>query len=333
MKYKAILKIGLKGALMVPLFLLWLWTLGAAYYMAGGSRSPRSLVVAGGFVVVTALFLLLFRRYTPWWVLGTGAIGLVWYLAVQPSNDRDWLVEVARTPGARFDGNRVSISNIRNFHYRTPEDFDVSYYEKTYDLDQLDSVDLIMCYWDGNTAIAHTMLSFGFQGKDYLCLSVEIRREKGEKWGGLPGIYKQFEIIYILGDERDLLNLRTSYRKEDIYLYRMNLPQNLIRQYFEHMLRRINELNERPEFYDTLKYNCSSALTRMSKELWPDVPRPGGLRSLFNGRTDEDAHARGYLSGNLPFDELKKKSYITPIGEQHRDAPDFSQRVREGLPR
>lgn len=329
---KRVVKLTLRLTLVPLLFLIWLWSLGAGYYMVGGSRTAVSAFVAVGFFLVTAVILLRLRRYTLWWLLGTWAIGLGWLFALEPSNDRDWLVEVARNPSAVFDGDKVTIHDIRNFRYRTPDDFEVDYHDKTFNLEKLDSVDLVMCYWDGNTAIAHTMLSFGFEGKDYLCLSVEIRREKGEGWGAVPGIYKQFEVIYILGDERDLLNLRTSYRKEDVYLYRMRVPKDHIRQYFEHMLRRINTLNLEPEFYDTLQYNCSSSLTRMGKELWPDKPRTRGLRTLLNGYTDEDAHARGNISNDLPFDELKSRSHVTRIGQQHRDVSDFSQKLREGLP-
>ena len=314
------------------LLVVWLWTLGAAYYMAGGPRSGLGTPVAAGFVLGTALVLLLARRRALWCLLGAWAIGLVWILTVCPSNDREWPEELARTPSATFDGDRVTIRNIRDFRYRSPEDFDARYYDKTFDLGKLNSADLVICYWDGNTAIAHTMLSFGFEGQDYVCLSVETRKEKGEVWGGLPGIYKQFEVIYILGDERDLINLRTSYRKEDVYVYRIRIEPPLIRQYFELVLRRINKLDREPEFYDTLGYNCSSALTHMSAELWPDRPRVTGLKSLLNGYADEYAYLNGNLSTDLPFDKLKRRSYIAPVGQRCRDAPDFSQKIRERLP-
>ena len=198
------------------LFFVWLWTLGAGYYMVGGGSSFLGTVVTWGYLLLTLLFLIRLRRYTLWWLLVTWLIGLVWVLSLQPSNDRDWRVEVGRTPSVTVEGDQVTIRNIRNFKYRTEDDFDVDYYDKTFDLGKLDSVDLVMCYWDGNTEIAHTMLSFGFEAKDYICLSVEVRRENGEDWGGVPGIYKQFEVIYVLGDERDVINLRTSYRQEDV---------------------------------------------------------------------------------------------------------------------
>ncbi len=315
-----------------PLLLVWLWTLGAGYYMAGGGASQIGVAVTWGYGVLTLLVLLRFRRYILPWLLGTWIIGIVWVVSLQPSNDRNWRVEVAREPSVTREGDLATIRNIRNFKYRTQDDFDVAYYDKTVDLSKLDSVDLVMCYWDGNTEIAHTMLSFGFEGKDYICLSVEIRREQGEEWGAIPGIYRQFEVIYILADDRDLINLRTSYRGEDIYIYRMQLPQSEIRQYFEVVLRNVDELSREPEYYDTLKYNCSSSLTLMAEELWPDRPRPKGLRALFNGHTDENAYANGRLFTDLPFDELKKQSYITKIGSEHRDAPDFSQKIREGRP-
>ena len=314
------------------LALLWLWTLGAVYFMVGGSRSVSGGLAALAYLVLTAVILWRFRSHAWIWVLCTFALGALWFLRVQPRTDRDWRPEVARMPTAEFHGDKVTIRNVRNFRYRTEDDFDIDYYDKEYDLDDLESVDLVMCYWDGNTAIAHTMLSFGFKGGEYLCLSVEIRREKGENWGGLPGIYKQFEILYILADERDIINLRTGYRGEDLYLYRMRIGPADIRLYLEATLRLCNKLSREPEFYDTLEYNCTSALTHMAGELWPEDRRPRGLKSLLNGRADQDAYHREHLDQALPFEELRERSYITPVGRRLKDDPDFSRKLREGLP-
>ncbi len=326
------LKILLCVLLTPPLIVVWLWTLGAGYYMAGGGDSSLGTVAMWGYVLLSLLVLVRFRRYILPFLLGTWIGGIVWVVSVQPSNDRVWRVEVGQVPSVTRDGDLVTIRNIRNFKYRTEDDFDVAYYDKKFDLSKLDTGDLVMCYWDGNTEIAHTMLSFGFEGKDYICLSVEVRREQGEDWGGIPGIYRQFEVIYILADDRDLINLRTSYRGEDIYIYRMQVPKSELRQYFEVVLRNVDELSREPAFYDTLQYNCSSSLTHMAEELWPDRPRPKGLRALFNGHTDEHAYANGKIFTGLPFDELKKQSFITEIGYEHRDASDFSQKIREGRP-
>ncbi len=331
---KRSLKILLWILLTPPLVVAWLWTLGAGYYMAGGVESSLGKVVMYGYALLTLVILLVarFRRYTLPWLLGTFIISLVWIVSVEPSNDRNWRVEVGREPGVTRQADLVTIRNIRNFNYRAEDDFDVAYYDKTFDLSKLDTADLLLCYWDGNTEIAHTMLSFGFEGKDYISLSVEVRREQGEDWGGVPGIYRQFEVIYILADERDLINLRTSYRGEDVYLYRLNVPKNEVRRYFELVLRTVDKLSREPEFYDTLQYNCSSSLTHMGKELWPDRPRPKGIRALFNGHTDEHAYANGRIFTGLPFDELRRRSYITRIGFANRDAPDFSRKIREGRP-
>lgn len=319
------------------LLVAWLWTLGAGYYMGGGGvGSVLGTVLMWGYVLLTLLVLVRFRRYTLPWLVGTFIIGLVWIVSVQPSNDRDWRVEVAREPSVTRDGDLVTIKDIRNFNYRAVDDFDPQYYDKQFDVSKLETADFLMCYWDGNTEIAHTMLSFGFAKddgeKDYICLSVEVRRQQGEDWGGIPGIYRRFEVIYILADERDLINLRTSYRGEDIYLYRLTQPRDEIRQYFELVVRNVDRLSREPEFYDTLEYNCSSSLTKMGKELWPDRPRPKGLKALFNGHIDEHLYARGQVFTELPFDEFKKQSYITEIGYEHRDSPDFSKKIREGRP-
>jgi hypothetical protein len=313
--------------------LVWLWTFGALYYMTGGGRTwlSSAVVVAGLIGTGAARFR---SRKAAWGFLVVGtAVGAVWYVTVQPSNDRKWRPEVARMPTAEFDGDRVMIRNVRNFSYRSEDDFDVAYYDREYDLNQLETGDVMLVYWDGNRAIAHTMLSFGFANGDYVCLSVECRRETGEDWGGIPGIYKQFEVLYILADERDLVNLRTSYRGEDVYLYRLNLTAADIRTYFEHVLVGCNTLAERPRFYGTLDYNCHSSLTQLAKHLWPDRRRVTGWRALLNGYADQEMYARDRLvSGGLSFAELRERAYVTPLGRELKDDPDYSRKIRAQLP-
>ena len=187
-----------------------------------------------------------------WWPLALFAAAFVAFLmrwhGVQPSNDRDWQPDVAVLPFATFDGDLVTIHNIRNFDYRTETDYTPHYYDKTYDMRQLDSADLIAVYWMGD-AIAHIMVSFGFAEQDFVTVSIETRKEVGETYDTLKGFFRQYELIYIVGDERDLIRLRTNYRKdppEDAYLYRTNAPPENVRRLFLSYFQKINELKEHP---------------------------------------------------------------------------------------
>ncbi len=195
---------------------------------------------------------------------------LAWWSNIAPSNDRDWQPEVAVLPYARIDGDLVTVHNIRNFEYRTETDFTPGYYDKTFDLRELDALDLIAVYWMGEE-IAHIFMSFVF-GDDHLAVSIETRKERSEGYSAIRGFFKQYELIYIVGDERDLLRLRTNYRKdptEDVYLFRIRTPKESVRRLFLEYVRTINELRTKPAFYNTLTTNCTTTI-HMHDRVNPD---------------------------------------------------------------
>ena len=172
---------------------------------------------------------------------------LLWrWQAIEPSNARDWQPESAVLSHASIDGERVTVHNVRNFDYRTETDFTPAYYDKTFDLRQLDSVDLVAVYWMG-PAIAHVFLSFGFGG-DHLAISIEARKERGEGYSTLRGFFRQYELIYVVADERDVIRLRTNYRKdppEAVHVYRLLGPAENLRRLFLEYMREINALAQR----------------------------------------------------------------------------------------
>lgn len=258
---------------------------------------------------------------------------LVAWSRVEPSNDRAWLPDVDRLPRAEIDGDRVTIRDIRDFDYRTDSDYTPHYYDKTFDLRELDEVDLISVYWMGD-AIAHVMLSFGFAGRDHVAISIETRKEVGESYDTIRGFFRQYELFYVVGDERDLIRLRTNYRKdpvEDVYLYRTAIPIENARRLFLDYLREINSLHDRPEFYNTATTNCTTNVYRHTRV------NPGShafsWKILLSGYAAEYVHERGMLDDSLPFDELKRRSRINDAALAADAAPDFSQRIRVGLPR
>ena len=291
MKCKKFLRLLARAFVWGGLGLVTLWAMAALYFdvrivwlrlpLAAGLWHQEFWRCGFGFAVHG-------RRLSP----GAGFIVvLTWWFSLPPSNNRDWLPDVAVLPYADIAGNQVTIHNIRNCDYRTETDFDVRHYDKTFDLDKLRTADLYLVYW-GSPNIAHTMVSFGFDGGDYVCMSIETRKEKGEGYSAVKGLFRQFELTYIIADERDLVRLRTNYRQgEDAYLYRARMTPEQSRTLFLDYLRRANELRERPEWYNALTDNCTTAIRTQRAAA---DRAPWDWRMLVNGHLDELLYERGH---------------------------------------
>jgi hypothetical protein len=256
---------------------------------------------------------------------------LVWWSAIEPSNDRAWQTDVARLPSAEIDGDRVTLRNVRGFEYRSATDYTARWYDRTVDLRQLDALDLIAVYWMGD-AIAHTMLSFGFAGEEPVTISIETRKERGEEYSALAGFFRRYELYYVVGDERDLIGLRTTYREpaEDVYLYRVRAPRGNIRRLFLEYLAKINRLREQPEFYNTATTNCTTNIVTHVRALREEVPLD--WRMLLSGYFPELVYAYGALDQSLPFEALRRQSLINERARAAAGVPDFSRRIRANLP-
>lgn len=321
-----------RAALGILFAVMTVWAMLALYY-SGPQSYPARVCLASLFGLATAgAFLLLpGRRRTCIFFLAAFALVVLWWTTISPSNSRDWQVDVAVLPRATIRGERVTLHNIRNFTYRTASDFTPGYYDKTFDLARLSSVDLIAVYWMGD-AIAHIMLSFGFGGTDYVAFSIETRKEKNEGYTTIGGLFKQYELIYIVGDERDLLRLRTNYRnpQEDVYVYRLHIPMERARLLFLKYAEKINRLYDAPEFYNTLTTNCTTDVVDLGQALG------GGMnyswKILLSGYAPEYAYELGKLDSRLPFAELRQRSLVNPRAHAAGDDPAFSIKIREGLP-
>jgi hypothetical protein len=254
-----------------------------------------------------------------------------WWSSLAPSNERDWQPEVARLAYATIQGDRITVHDIRNFDYRTETDFTPRYYDRTFDLGKLDSADLVAVYWMG-PAIAHLFLSFGF-GEDRLAISIEARKERGEGYSSVKGFFRQYELYYVVADERDVVRVRTNYRKdppEEVYVYPLRGPRDNLRRVFLEYMREINALRERPKFYNTLTTNCTTAIlmhTRVNPE-----SLPLSWKVLLSGHAPEYVYAMGRLDRSLPFEELRRRSLVNAAAQAADQAPDFSRRIRAGLP-
>jgi uncharacterized protein DUF4105 len=252
---------------------------------------------------------------------------------IQPSNDRAFRAEEAVLSYAEIEGDRVTVHNIRNFSYRTETDFTPAYYDKTFDLRQLDSVDLVSVYWMGPD-IAHIMLSFGFAGQDYLAISIEARKEQGEGYSTVDGFFRHYELFYVVGDERDVIGVRALQRNdppEDVYLYRLQGPPDAAQRLFLEYLRQINALREQPEFYNTLTTNCTSTIWMNARVNPRHVPL--SWKIIVSGHVPEYLYDQGRLDTSRPFEELRRLGHVNERARAAGPtAADFSQRIREGLP-
>ena len=289
-----------------------------------------------GFFAIGSMLVLVGRystRGTRLGFLAAFALVLIWWLLMPPSNNRDWQPDMAALAWADIIGDKVTIHNIRNSDYRTETDFTVRYYDKTFELSNLNGVDFFLAYW-GSPKIAHTMMSFDFEGQGNVCFSIETRKEKGEDYSTIKGFFRQYELIYVVADERDLVRLRTNYREkgkgEDVYLYRLNASPELARKVFLSYLREVNRLKEQPQWYNALTGNCTTSIRQHTMPYNPDARLD--WRLVVNGYIDEMLYEREAINTYLPFAELKKRSYINPKAQAADKNPVFSQLIRVGLP-
>jgi len=247
--------------------------------------------------------------------------------AAGPSNDRDWIAEHRVLASATLEDNKLHVKNVRNAEFFSYRDCLVDYYDRTYDLAQLQSVDFIMIPFNESRALAHTLLSFGFANGDYVGVSVEVRLEQGESYSPTLGLFGQFELIYVVADERDLIRVRTEYRNVDVLVYRTKATPDQARKLLVDVMRRVNKLHDEPEYYDTLSNNCTTNIVRHINTLSPGSI-PSDYRVLLPGFADNLAYELGLIDNSRPFDEIKRRARVNELAVRYKDDPHFSQRIR-----
>jgi hypothetical protein len=322
----------LMGVLLAPLVLaITAWSVGVLYYATAVGPRVRAALAVVFLVAVILAFLRLPVRRALAGLLVVFAVILVGWLGIRASNDRDWQPEVSVTPWASLAGDLVTVHGVRNFDYRTEIDFVPRWETRTYDLRALDTVDLVAVYWAGK-AIAHIMLSFGFGGRDFVAVSIETRKERTESYSALAGFFRQYELVYIVGDERDLIRVRTTYRspQEDVYVYRLRPPRENIRRAFLDYVSTMNAMRARPRFYNTLTTNCTTGVLLHSR-VNPDAP-PWSWKVLLSGYVPAYLYDLGRLDTTRPFPELERLSRVNERAHAADQDPAFSLRIREGLP-
>jgi hypothetical protein len=256
-------------------------------------------------------------------VVGT----ILWFRSLRPRSDRDWAIGMDVLPDAEVSGDIVRIRNFRNFDYTASGDPLPRYEERNFDLTKLSSLDYILAHWEARS-IAHSMVSFGFNDGQYLVLSVEARFVRGQPYSPLRGMFRYYEIIFLIGDERDIIRVRTNIRREHVYLYPVRMPLPRVRQLLEDYLARARELAHRPEWYNSVSSNCT---TNLFYHAHHHVPWWLRLNIFVNGLSPRALYLRGFLDKSLPYRELKSRSEIGERALAEGDAADYSQRIRSNL--
>jgi len=248
---------------------------------------------------------------------------------VRPSLDRDWSRDQVVLARAQISRNTIAITNIRNINYRTTSVYDVHYYDKSFDINKVSSVWYMVEPFSGHGAgAAHTLLSFGFEGGDYVAISVEIRKEKGESFSPIKGLLRQYELVYVIADERDVIKLRSNYRKDDVFLYPVHTSKENMRKILLSMLRRANKLATEPEFYNTFTSTCTTNIVAHVNEIAPGRI-PLSYKVLMPAYSDELAREIGLIDSTISLKMLRAKYRINERALAFADDPLFSQRIRE----
>jgi hypothetical protein len=320
------------GRLVVWICLLAVTAWGsAALWFDGPASRPLAALLAAAFPLAALALLILVRprrrAYAAFLVLFAVLLG--WWLSLAPSNSRDWQTDVARLPTAEIQGDKVTIHNLRNFDYRSETDYTERWETRSYDLSKLRGLDLFVIYW-GSPSIAHTILSWDFSGGQHLAVSIETRKEKGESYSAVRGFFRQYELYYVIADERDVVKLRTNYRHEDVYLYPLRTPPARARAILLDYLKAVNRLAQHPKWYNALTHNCTTTIRLHVTGVVPGIPRD--WRWLANGHMDELLYEMGVVNRDYPFAEFKKWSYINAKAQAVPPAGDFSAAIRKGLP-
>jgi Domain of unknown function (DUF4105) len=318
----------------IILISLWLIALGCAVWAFGALHydfpiaKPMIPWVFAAAIIAAVIFLRCpVRKLAA--VFLAFVLVLTWWLTLKPSNDGNWQPDVAQLAWADINGDEITFHNVRNCDYRTDTDYTPHWETRTVRLSQITGIDLAIDYW-GSPWIAHPIVSFQFADAPPLCFSIEIRKTVGQSYSTIGGLYRQYTLIYLVADERDVIRLRTNYRHEDIYLYHTTAPPDRARERFLEYVHSLNALHTQPRWYNAVTANCTTSI----RSQHPSKERvPWDWRILLNGKADEMMYAHdAFVTGGMSFAELRAKSLINARAKAADASPDFSQLIRVGLP-
>ncbi len=309
-----------------------IWGAFALWYQAPGGQALKTLSVFLWVGFSLALLMALWQGRTAFALAAFAVVFgglLIWWQRITPSNDRIWADDVAQMTTGTVDGRRVTLHNVRNFEWRSNTDYTQRWETRDYDLDRLNSLDVIMSYWSG-AAIAHLLISFGFDDGAHVVFSVEIRREKHESFSEIGGFFKEFELSILAADERDVIRVRTNVRGEDDYLYRIHMPVPEIRALFLSYVDQANSLVKTPRFYNTITVNCTTLVYHMMRHIVGYLPLD--YRLILSGYIPEYVYRVGGLDNRFSLAELRARGRITDRAKKADLSGSFSADIRVGIP-
>jgi Domain of unknown function (DUF4105) len=312
------------------LALLTLWAVAALYidFRVASLRTPLAVIYALG---ILAILLKVKRKiWAAAFCLAGFCLVLAWWLSLSPSNQGDWQADTDRTAWTEIDGDRLTIHNLRNCDYRTETEYTNCWSDRTVDLSKIQGVDFFFTNW-GVPWIGHPIVSFAFADGGHVAFSIEARYKKGQSYSAILGFFRQYELIFLAADERDVIRLRTNYRKdEEVYLYRTRVPPQTARAMFLTYVTYLDKLRQQPEWYNALTKNCT---TTIDKQIAADTANPGpwSYQTIVNGTLDEMLYNRGRLvTDGLTFPVLKERAHINAAARAANQSPDFSALIRVG---
>lgn len=337
--YPRPLQIVLTGCFYLAVLLTSSWLCLAIWVQQPlGSLLSRILIVGWWLLALVVCGLFFYRAMLPRHTTVIGyfcafALGLLWFFTLPAKNNRQWHPEVAKIVDYQQQGHLIRVNNIRNFHWRTEQDYDIRWDSRLYDLSQLESMDVILSYWTINQ-IAHTLVSFNFKDGQHLAFSIETRKESDETFSTLGGFFRKYELAIIAADEKDIIYTRSNIRKERVYIYPLKLDKTATQELFISYLNQAKALKAHPRWYNTLFSNCTTIIFDMVNTF---EPVPTDYRILLSGLLPHYLYEQRILDPDYTFQHWTQMAHINPKTQQFEQLSDqssqhYSQLIRSGLP-
>ena len=319
-----------KVTVTLVLILTWLWG-GTALWLAGPGPHWIQMLIALAFGAFLPAAFLFTKSFAKGCIVSLCIFLLLlfWWQTLTPTSEKKWAPDVAKISHGEIQGNILTMYNVRNFDYKSETLFYQHWETRKYNLKNIQGIDIFLSYW-ASDHIAHTILSWDFGEDGHLPISIETRKDETQEYSTIKGFFKQFQICYIAADERDIIRLRTNYRKERVYLYRLQTTEQTAQALLEEYLAKMNSLVDKPEFYDALSHNCTTTIQIHANAIRTDAPPPLDWRLIASGHVDELLYDRGVILSELPFAQLRKASRVD-LKMQKEDKDNFSTMVREHI--